>query len=242
MRRGCMDLILQAESRAKQKYKWVVCTRADMYWMGPHFSPVGLGLEPRWPDGKLRAWVPWGQENSGKMYAGLNSRHVLLPRELAGPVMDMWGAVQSGVLPLAVHASGEPWTGGELFWSLHLRLCGARVAFFNPMAIVMCCASTAQCEREGMQTNMSDQANKDALVVRNEMFAKYGLCAKYSSEYTEATLGTGNHRELVRYERLGAAWSLTPRGDLAYVCCHHEGVNQSEWGVGSGRVVCPCIM
>jgi len=90
----CLSLIQREEARAQEMYSWVVVTRIDLHWLGPHFSLSGeLALS------STALYVPWGQENGG-----INDRHIVLPRGLANRYLSQWMALvdrSAAYLPVA---------------------------------------------------------------------------------------------------------------------------------------------
>lgn len=85
MQRRCLERVAVQEHgpREGKRYTWVISTRPDLLWIGPHASLAFL--QPS------TCHVP-----SGEDYGGLNDRHVVCPRPLADVYLgDAWAQLWS---------------------------------------------------------------------------------------------------------------------------------------------------
>eukprot|EP00931_Biecheleriopsis_adriatica_P077058 TRINITY_DN50695_c0_g1_i1.p1 TRINITY_DN50695_c0_g1~~TRINITY_DN50695_c0_g1_i1.p1 ORF type:complete len:476 (-),score=69.81 TRINITY_DN50695_c0_g1_i1:138-1565(-) len=123
MHRRCLERITAFElERAGKQYAWVIWSRPDILWIGPH--PALSSLEP------AMCHVPVGEDNSG-----INDRHAICPRHLAdvylgGAWPQLWSAEavlwcwtarrsrllrqQDTTLPLPLELNTERWLQARL--------------------------------------------------------------------------------------------------------------------------------
>ena len=204
MQRSCLDIIGLEEAGRHQTYKWIISSRLDLHWLGPHFSPLklrkvsGTGLD------LFNVAVPWGQENGG-----VNDRHIVVSRRLAGCILDIWGSH----LRNRNASSMRKHLNGEQKWALHLQSCGARIQKFKPMALVTCCDDYETCEHF-----------RDTVIMEPGQSGQVapGICSRYPSEWTEVTLGHHTERALIYERTQGATWFQLASGQIVYGCFDHR--------------------
>lgn len=233
---ACRELLRRAENRRGRLYEWVVYTRADLHWLAPHPSLAGRSIPP---SGVV--WAPWGQTNGG-----INDRHAALSRNAADTYLGLWEELLGGNRPPSSVQAGEAgvWTA-EMVMAWHLRQHNVEVREFTPVAFVECCDSPLTCARE-REAAPEKEANRSSDEGR-ESQEEYGVCAKYFSEWIEATQYTGDPWKVRRLVALGAAWTQLPNGTLVYGCCEEGGPVAGPLagplsGIGIHRPECPCSL
>eukprot|EP01004_Peranema_trichophorum_P003725 NODE_2698_length_1514_cov_40.649892_g2324_i0.p1 GENE.NODE_2698_length_1514_cov_40.649892_g2324_i0~~NODE_2698_length_1514_cov_40.649892_g2324_i0.p1 ORF type:complete len:347 (+),score=16.93 NODE_2698_length_1514_cov_40.649892_g2324_i0:40-1080(+) len=82
----CYDGIIKHENQRNVKYKWIIRTRPDIFWVIEH--PVISIFESKW---NSSIWVPEGSE-----FNGINDRHAVVPRNIAESYFRRWSYLRNG--------------------------------------------------------------------------------------------------------------------------------------------------
>jgi len=161
----CRRLVAASEVAQARRYKWVIFSRLDLYWLFPHPPVHRLGPESL---GRV-AWIPAGQDWGW----GLNDRHATMERSVSDAYLSRWDAVVDGSVLSYIAAAKKlrKKVSGETLLKVWLQRARVNMGRFSPVAAVLCCREGPSCQHEAGTLRPKISPTVAGI-----------MCAKYPSE------------------------------------------------------------